>query len=182
MRFAFNERKTAQAAAHLLKLSGGVLPYMHLIKLLFLADRATLLKHGQPITGAWMVSMHHGPVLSEVLDLINGEGNRDGAWVATIGPAQGYDVALKVPEPEMDELSRFELKVLAAVYERYGRMNMWDLVNWLHDNIPEWKDPGRSMSGIAFEDVLRANRVSEEEIAGIDAEAESAWKVASLRR
>ena len=46
--------------------------YMKLIKLLYLADREALLRWGRPITFDAYVSMDRGPVLSSVLDLING--------------------------------------------------------------------------------------------------------------
>ncbi|WP_423930748.1 Panacea domain-containing protein [Candidatus Palauibacter sp.] len=41
------------------------------IKLLYLVDRRSLLERGVPVTYGRYVSMSHGPVLSETLDLIN---------------------------------------------------------------------------------------------------------------
>jgi len=182
MRFWFNEKKTAQAAAHLLKLNGGKLNYMMLIKLLFLADRAALLKNEQPITGSRMVSMKHGPVLSEVLDLINEGSRSDGPWVEYVSPPQGYDVALNVAEPETDELSKYELRVLEKIHTRFGKMDKWDLVQWLHDNIPEWIDPKGSALTIEYADVLRNNDVSERDIQRIREDAELLWAVSSLKQ
>ncbi len=70
MRYLFEEKKAAQAAAYLLKLHGEPMKYFVLIKLLYLADRQSLIETGLPITGDKMVSMPHGPVLSQILDLI----------------------------------------------------------------------------------------------------------------
>ncbi|HEV8430339.1 MAG TPA: Panacea domain-containing protein, partial [Pyrinomonadaceae bacterium] len=67
----FDETKTAQLAGVLLQLRGGRMHYMKLIKLMYLVDRAALLRWGSPITFDNYVSMPHGPVLSSTLDLIN---------------------------------------------------------------------------------------------------------------
>ena len=68
-RIRFNEKKATQAAAHLLRLRGGRMSYMKLIKLLYLADREALLRWGRTISTDRYVSMDRGPVLSRVLDL-----------------------------------------------------------------------------------------------------------------
>ncbi|MGE0134681.1 MAG: hypothetical protein AB7L91_10365 [Dehalococcoidia bacterium] len=48
MQFVFDERRAAQAAAQLLELRGGRMPYMKLIKLLYWADRESLIETGTP--------------------------------------------------------------------------------------------------------------------------------------
>ncbi|HTH08426.1 MAG TPA: Panacea domain-containing protein, partial [Acidovorax sp.] len=60
----FNERKAAQAAACLLHKAGGSLSVLKLMKLMYLAERRSLKKYGDTITGDAFVSMPHGPVLS----------------------------------------------------------------------------------------------------------------------
>ena len=93
MRFPFNKRKAAQAAAHLLFRHSGRLSYLLLIKLLYLADRLSLVEVGQPITGDKMVSMPHGPVLSEIYDFINWSSPEDQPiWFEYISEKEGYDV------------------------------------------------------------------------------------------
>jgi uncharacterized phage-associated protein len=182
MRFRFDERKTAQAAAHLLKLSGGRLNYMTLIKLLFLADRASLVKNEQPITGSRMVSMDKGPVLSEVLDLITEGSRSDGPWLDYVTPPSNYEVSLRVKEPETDELSKFELRVLEKIHARFGAMDKWALVDWLHANIPEWTDPRGSALSIEYADVLRACDVSKEDIQRIREESELKLAIGSFAK
>src|SRR5437899_2065419 len=109
MRFAFNEKKATQAAAYLLVRHGNRMNKMVLLKLLYLADRASLVECGQPITGDRMVSMPHGTVLSMVLDRLNAGGLEQGSpWAETISPPEGYDVRL-IGSPGTDELSRYEL-------------------------------------------------------------------------
>jgi uncharacterized phage-associated protein len=157
MRFPFDEEKTTQAAAYLLKLNGGTLPYIVLIKLLYLADREMLAKHGRPITGDKLVSMKHGPVLSRVLDLVsNGpDDSSPSSWFRYITEPDSYDVSLREVAPT-DALSRFEMRLLEGIYQRYGRMDKWKLRDLLHKILPEWKDPGSSMSDIDPVDILRA--------------------------
>src|SRR5258705_6624824 len=71
MRMRFNEQKTTEAAAHLIKRRGqGYMSYMKLIKLLYFADREALLRWGSPITADTFYSMDRGPVLSRVHDLV----------------------------------------------------------------------------------------------------------------
>ncbi|HWO20622.1 MAG TPA: Panacea domain-containing protein [Kofleriaceae bacterium] len=185
VRFQFNDAKTAQAAAHLLGLSGGTMSYMVLIKLMYLADRQMLLDHGRPITGDRPFSMKHGPVLSNVLDFITHGPTRepDSAWFTLIGEPRGYDVSLKVATPPTDELSRYELQLLQQTYEKYGgigKANRWDLVDLLHKILPEWKDPGGSASRIEYVDILRAEDWSDEDIALLKSQADSAWFLSSL--
>lgn len=180
MRFKFHDKKTAQAAAYLLGRHGGRLPYMVLIKLLYLADRAMLLKHGQTITGDRMFSMRHGPVLSQVLDFITeGPDDNPSSWFEYIEPPVKYEVTLKA-KAGTDELSRFELHLLDEVDGRYGGMDRWDLVQLLHRTLPEWKDPGVSSSRIEPEEILRAESVPEEEIARMAEDAKDLWFLDSL--
>jgi uncharacterized phage-associated protein len=189
LRFHFNDRKTAQAAAFLLKSGGGTLNYMKLIKLMYLADRAMLLAKGIPITGDRMVAMKHGPVLSQVLDFINNgpdDGDNESAWFEYIEAPEGYDVSLKdgahAAAEELDELSRYEMGVLKSIFEKYGAMDKWELVNLLHQILPEWADPGASASPIRPEQILRAEARPEEEIQQMKQSADELWLLDSCSR
>jgi hypothetical protein len=186
MRFRFNEKKAAQAAAHLLKMNGGAMNYMTLIKILFLGDRESLVRVGQPITGSAMVSMRNGPVLMDVFELISDGG--DGPWFEYISPPSGYDVKLVVPEPELDELSNYELRVLETLRQRFAHMGASragrkELVDWLHDHIQEWKDPRpHGLLGIEFVEVLRSHDLSEERIQHVRENAELKWAIGALKQ
>lgn len=179
VRFLFNEKKTAQAAAFLLRRHGGTLEYLTLIKLLYLADRKALVDRGMPITGDRMVSMDKGPVLSLVLDRITWgpQGNKT-PWFEYISAPQAYRVSVVSREAPVDELSRYELEVLEQIDDQFGKMNRWDLVRLTHD-LPEWEDPRGSSLPIDPTKVLRESAVSEEQIRAINEEAEEAW---SFRR
>lgn len=179
MRFRFNDKKTAQAAAHLLRLHGGSMEYLKLIKLMYLADRKMLVEHGITITGDTMKSMKHGPVLSNVFDLISvGQAHLDSEWFQLITPPTNYKVSLR-PEtggaPKNDELSEFEMDLLKDLHERYGAMDQWKLVEHLHKELPEWKDPGESSSIISPVDILRAEDRTPEEIERVKRTADDIW-------
>jgi hypothetical protein len=87
MRARYREDKATQAAARLLKLRGGAMSHLKLIKLLYLAERASLVRLGRPLTDDSCASLPHGPVLSATLDRINtAEAYRDGYWDLHIAP------------------------------------------------------------------------------------------------
>ncbi len=186
IRFHFNERKAAHAAATVLRQAGGRLSYMVLIKLLYLADRECLKEIGATITGDRYVSMNHGPVLSQVLDLIT-EGPRPDApspWFQYISAPDSYDVQLAndVSDAELDELSDYEAALLKDAWDSYGKIPKWDLVDILHRSLPEWTDPQGSAKPIKPEDMLRATGKSEDEIREIESDQAAAALDVLLRR
>ncbi len=166
----FNERRATEAAARFLKLRGGRMSYLKLIKLLYLLDREALLRWGRPVTTDRYVSMANGPVVSRTYDLIRDEPapGLDPIWRHYISAPQEYDVAL-IAEPETDELSRAEESLIEEIFSKFGNMNRWDLVRISHD-LPEWQDPNGSAIPIQYRDILRAGNKTESEIAAVEAE------------
>lgn len=160
----FNEKRTAQAAAFLLHRAGGRLPLLKLVKLLYLAERESFRKYGEPISGDHLVSMPHGPVLSRTLDMINGWGGEaPGGWNAWVEDRAGHDLALRDPSmirsPEQDllELSDGDLEILNAVWAEFGHMGKYELVEFTHSEAcPEWEDPRGSSRPIPTGRLLRA--------------------------
>ena len=173
MRFVFDAQRAAESAARLLHLSGGTLPYIKLIKLLYLADRQALIATGYPITGAKMVSMDRGPVLSEVYSQITWGDEAETPWSALISPPERYEVSLR-RTPEWNSLSPYDLSVLDETFDRFGRLSKWDLVRLTHD-LPEWQDPAGSSTTIDARVILREAGKSDEEIADIAAQADAIW-------
>lgn len=166
IQFSFSEAKAAEAAAVLLRAAGGRMPYMRLIKLLYLADRESLHRFGRPIVGGHYVAMRLGPVLSEVLDAIK----RDlpGPWQEAV-ERDGYDVRLR-GEPEPHLLSDAEIAVLEETADLFRLLNQWALSGLTH-GLPEWRDPGASAVEITPEAILQALEKSEEEIEDVREEA-----------
>lgn len=169
----FREDKTTQAAALLLTWAGGRMNYMKLIKLLYLADRTTLLRWGRPISFARPISMRHGPVLSEVLDLIN-EGSPPGKpsdWSSTISSPSAYEVHLEAECPP-DDLSDMEEAVLAEVFGAYGHYDPWSLVDTLHRTLPEWTPTGGAIP-IRYRDILLREGRTESEVLDLEDELQN---------
>ncbi|MDZ4804469.1 MAG: Panacea domain-containing protein [Candidatus Eisenbacteria bacterium] len=183
MKFPFNERKTAQAAAYLINLAGGSMNYMVLIKLLYLADRRALLETGVPITGDRMVSMPHGPVLSTVLDLINmgkhGEAHPS-PWFEYLLEPENFQIAVAQDSPASDELSKYELDVLEAIFKSFGSLDKWKIVELLH-TLPEWQDPDGSSVAIDPREILRAEGKSNDEIEEIARNAQEQLFLAKIK-
>ena len=176
MEFFFDEPKAAQAACVLLDRHGGPMPYIKLVKLLYLADRESLIETGSPITGDRFISMKYGPVLSRVLDLIKeSEPAEDSIWHGYVLRA-GYDAVLSTAA-ESDRLSEYEEGVLGRIFESQGREKEWDVVTRTHA-LPEWADPGTHAVPIDPEAILRYAGYTDDEV---QAAAEQAEAVLSLR-
>jgi len=161
----FDEEKATQTAALFLKLRGGRMHYLKLIKLLYLTDRAALLEWGVPVTSDRYVSMDNGPVLSGVYSLIT-EDRPKPVWSRFISAPLGeYEVEL-LREAPVDRLSRAEERLVAEVFAKWGHASRWELVDFLH-TLPEWKDPRGSSLPIHIRDILKAGGEDESEIRAI---------------
>lgn len=171
MRFVFDERKAAHCAAYLLSLHDGHMPYIKLIKLMYLADRQSFLETGYPITGAAMVSMPKGPVLSEVYDLITWGEETESVWSQLVSAPSEWEVSAR-REPDLKQLSEYEVSVLNEVFAEFGRWDRSALVKYTHD-LPEWRDPSGSSFPIDARVILREAGRSDEEIEDVAAQVES---------
>lgn len=156
----FSERKVAQIAAYLLDRAKGRMNYLKLMKLLYLADRESMKRHGWPISGDRYVSMDHGPVLSQTLNFINGavefEENGWGYWIAD---KADYAVSLRhkrITREMLDQLSEADLEILADVYAKFGKWDQWKLRDYTHRYCREWQDPKGSSLQIPYEAIFKA--------------------------
>lgn len=142
--------------------------YMKLLKLLYLADRRALVELGRPITYDRYVSMPQGPVLSQTYNLMVSEDapNERSYWHRYISEPIGYDVKLVEPGPSSD-LSPAQETILREVFEEFGHMNRWKLVEFTHQ-LPEWQDPHGSSIPISIHDVLRGAGLEEADIEAVD--------------
>ena len=157
------EEKAAQAAALFLLKAGGPMPHLKLMKLLYIADRESYRRCGSPITGDVMVSMPHGPVLSRTYDLMKGAAS--GGWVRYVRRVNQYAVTLAdgiTEETFLGKLSQGDRWVIDDIWERYGRMNQWELRDLTH-TFPEWEDPRGSSRPIERYTLFRALGMSHEE-------------------
>jgi uncharacterized phage-associated protein len=166
MNFRFDEAKATQTAAYFLELRGGQMHYIKLIKLMYLADRESLLRWGAPVTTDRYVSMDNGPVLSKVLSLITDDRAKP-LWSQYISAPLGeYEVRLLLPAPT-DRLSRAEEALMREIFAEYGHRNRWDLIDNVMHKLPEWQNPNGTSIPITFRDILTAGGESEVEIHAI---------------
>ena len=176
----YREDKTTQAAGRILRLSGGRMPYMSLIKLLYFADRRALINHGRPISYDFFVSMPHGPVLSRTYGLIIEEPDPDqpSYWRTYISEPDNYKVELTQDVPN-DQLSPAEEEILDQVSQEFGHLNQWQLRDFAH-TLPEWRDPHGSSVPIDLGDILTNQGLSAEEAEAIVEELAAAQAAAEL--
>ena len=156
MTFHFHFEQTLQASACLLRLDGKRMGSLRLLKLLYIADREWLAETGEPITGDRPYALKYGPVLSNVYDLIKGNGSRAGEWDDHIH-TEGYAVSL-VADPGRGMLSKGIVTKLTEVTERYIQIDDWELSEKTHE-FPEWSSHfsgWRGSSPIPWQDILAA--------------------------
>jgi uncharacterized phage-associated protein len=172
----FNERKAAQIAVWFLRQSGGQMPHLKLMKLMYLADREALREYGFPISGDRVVAMPHGPVLSLTLYYLDGNmrSGPDG-WEAWISDRADHEVGLcdrKPGDDALDELSPAETDVMARVWAKFGRMSKWEIRDYTYDHCAEWTDPKGSSLPIEFRHIFLAIGRSEADAARLAAQLE----------
>ncbi len=172
IRFSFDERKATATAAVFLAEHGGSMPYMKLIKLLYMAERESLRKFGRPVFGDRYFSLKHGPVVGTVLDLIRREvdplDETRSIWSDHV-QRQGYDVTLAA-QPDLGCLSDSELDTIREIASVFRALDQWQLRDITHA-LPEYKDPGNSVLPISPEDILRALAKSDEQVEEIREDA-----------
>lgn len=161
----FSVERTAQAAGILLRLAENQrMPFIGLLKLLYMADRESIQETGFPITGDDPFAMERGPVLSITYDLIKGSSPNPHVqdlvpiWKQWIRTVADHDVELAA-DPGHRKLSRYERQKLQEVFERYADRDRWTLIQDLHRSLQEWQECYRhdgSAVPIPVEAVLRA--------------------------
>lgn len=155
LKYIFDEQKAAEASSCLLSANGGCLPYMKLIKLLYIADRRSLTMYHSSITTDSYFSMKFGPVPTSILDCIKhaDEYPSDSPWNSSI-KTRGYDVILKKTFSQRF-LSQEERDLLETVNSEYKGKDQFDLSDITHA-FPEWYNPGDSRIPLPIEDILQA--------------------------
>jgi uncharacterized phage-associated protein len=129
--------KAIQAVGVLLRREGKNASRLRLLKLLYIADRMCIQKTGVPILGSKIVAMRHGPLHSEVLDLVNGQHTEEPSWSRHFRNV-GRNVALQ-REPGVGRLARQEIELLNQVADERVGHDDWDVAVETH-TYQEWRD------------------------------------------
>jgi uncharacterized phage-associated protein len=176
IRETFNQEKATEAAIHLVNLRGGKMHHLKLVKLMYLADRKALLEIGKSISSDRHVSMAHGPVGSSFLRIISATpigltAERSSAFEQSFFRPSKIEIQLQPTiKSKQQKLSDRERKILDEVFEEFGHMNRWKIVEITH-GYPEWADPEKEeLNAIPIppRDILKAGNKSEEEISDFE--------------
>jgi hypothetical protein len=168
--FHFNPKKSAQAAAYLLRLNGGEMEMYLFIKMLYLADRESLKKWGEPITGDRTVSMKHGPILGRIYDLIKGRMvySVNFPWTEFISNVdEESNRVFLTKDPGTDELSKSEMKILQELHSKFKNFTFGKMREFCH-SLKEYEDVGGSSKDLPAEKILKAVGKSDSEITEIE--------------
>ncbi len=139
--------------------------HLKLMKLLYLAEREALIRLGRPIIFDYCVSMDHGPVLCQTLNLLHGESESDGHWEKAISQPINNEVSL-IDDPGDDKLSDAEDQLIREIFARHGTKSRWQIRDFSH-TLEEWQDPKHSSIKIDYKDILRAGGKTEAEIEAV---------------
>ena len=156
MKPRFREDKATQAACILIEKEGGAIAYMKLIKLMYVADRKRILERGRSITFDAYSSLNYGPIPSRTYELITvgTAPSVTSIWNQYISAPSTYKVRIKGEDCPIRSLSEAEIDTLNQVYDDLGHLDQWELVDWSHKNLEEWKDPEGSSIPIEYHDIL----------------------------
>jgi uncharacterized phage-associated protein len=149
---------------------------MRLMKLLALADRESIRLTGRPITGDRHVAMEHGPVLSQIYNLISkDEHHRVVEWRAMF--ANEHRDVIMVQDPGDGCLSNFDIDLLKKVSADFRRHTTAQLRNFSHA-LRDWEKnqpENGSRNPIPVEDTIDAvGRSDKKELFLAEAAAEKA--------
>ena len=137
MNIPFNLDKAMAAASILLgDTEHRCMEYMRLLKLLYVADRTVLAESDGPLLGSQVVAMKNGPLHSRIFDLIKGEDSLATTWQKFF-KTRDFSIHL-TDSPSISSLSRFEIRKLKEVSDKYRSIGTWELVDLTHE-FAEWK-------------------------------------------
>jgi uncharacterized phage-associated protein len=159
----FSEKKSTQLAAHIVKMKGDSMKFMHLLKVMYEADREMLFQYGAPITYDTWCAMHNGPVLSHTYDCIKRTDANGSYWNLYFSKPENHKIKL-LNYPGNNELSDAEIEIAEASFRKFGEQDQFDVIAYMHDTFPEWSDPGKSSVKMSYEHVLLTNGFSQDDV------------------
>jgi len=136
----FDFMKASQVLNYLASRFGGKVDKLRAIKLIYLADKYHLRRYGRLITGDQYIAMNYGPVQSgvkDIADLSDFLGEEEKKYASKFIAKEGHDIK-SINEIDNEELSQTDLEALEFVFERFGSLNNFDLIELTHKGY-EWK-------------------------------------------
>lgn len=144
----YNFKKAIQTANFFIKLDGGSMEKLKLVKLIWLVDRYHLLTEGRPITYDRYFALEYGPVPSFTLNLISANTDYlpndfkiDGSFYRdiflTIDPVNNRNIQ-SIKNPDLKVFSQSDREAIRLIYEKFGELSSSQLSTLSHE-FPEWK-------------------------------------------
>jgi uncharacterized phage-associated protein len=137
----FEYKKSVQVANYFAKHEGNVINKMKILKLLWLADRLHLRIYGRPIVHDQYFALKNGPVATETRDILEAtDYARDEHLEYSnkfLKSVSAFDIA-SIADVDTQVFSKTDLKVLDIIYNEFGGLNQFELVDLSH-KYPEWK-------------------------------------------
>jgi len=156
----FNVRKAAQVVAFFTRERGGSLDVIDAVKLAYLGDRRSMALYDTPILADEFYSMPQGPVGSTTYDLIKGSrtNQQTAIWQRYIkGPKElKLTLTREFSDGDFGELSAADLEILYWVAQKFRKLTLFKLADYLHDNCPEWTDPHGGSALIPYRKIFEA--------------------------
>lgn len=160
---SYEPLKAAQLIAYLIQKSGeNSLDFLKTVKLVYLCDRESIARHGFPILDEPRYSLPHGPINSKTMDRMNGAFDSETeaiGWSRLLADRANHKIGLNIStlsRDDLDELSDADLACADEVWKKFGYMHAWQLRQWTHDNLPEWRDPNGGRRPITLLGLMRA--------------------------
>jgi uncharacterized phage-associated protein len=159
--------KTLQAACVILRDKTQCEPIgrKRLLKLLYIADREALLEKGRTITGDKYVAMDHGPVLSELYDIMkDADGANSDKWRRFVSGSK-YHLE-QIADPGVGYLSKYDVRKLNDVLERFADKDVEEISRMTHEfeEYEKNKPSKGSSNSIPLLDIMQGLHMTDEEI------------------
>jgi uncharacterized phage-associated protein len=122
----------------------GTIDKIHLVKLMYLADKYHLMNYGRTITGDDFIALPNGPAGSKTTDVLEydsyilGEHINYAQSMFYVDNKYQYTVGKKCNPEALEMLSESDKEALDFAAEHFGKMDKWDVVKYTHE-LPEWK-------------------------------------------
>jgi len=139
-----NKIKTIIEALCYLLVKLGKADKIHLVKLMYLADKYHLMNYGRTITGDDFIAIGHGPAGSKTMDVLEydpyvlGNLEKQAGELFIKGDGHAYLPGQNCSPHNLEMLSATDVEALNFSIEYFGKQDQWDVVEYTH-SLPEWK-------------------------------------------
>lgn len=168
----YSSDKILQEVVYLLTLNNNRMNLLKLMKELYLIDRASIDERDSSVSNDIFVSMPHGPVLSQTLNMLYDLPNNK--WSKYLDKVEARffpDIQIK-KSMEFDRLSAKDCQYIQEISEKFKNTSARELEDYTH-TLPEWTDPNGSSLKIRFREVMKALGKTDEEILAAKKEYEN---------